>query len=178
MSATLQEQVVARDPAKDSWIARVLGVELPGGVIGGAAETTPGGNGRFSKVAFEKIHLEWENGKKLIQQRLDELNAQILAEFADDLAETAVRKLDRVLAGLNLGFGDKLDDLRNAATPDLQRKLAGEAGAIAKSYIKYLSDDPLVNHVEQNPYDVEVETATVLGGPLNKLQQELAKLSL
>ena len=129
MSATLQEQVVARDPAKDSWIARVLGVELPGGVIGG-------------------------------------------------VAETAVRKLDRVLAGLNLGFGDKLDDLRNAATPDLQRKLAGEAGAIAKSYIKYLSDDPLVNHVEQNPYDVEVETATVLGGPLNKLQQELAKLSL
>jgi hypothetical protein len=175
MSATLEEQIAARDPVKDSWIARVLGVELPGGVTGG---TTPGSNGGFSKVAFEKIHLEWENGKKLIQQRLDELNNQILAEFADDLAETAVRKLDNVLARLNLGFGDKLDDLRNATTPELQRKLAGEAGAIAESYIKYLSDDPLVNHIEQNPYDVEVETATVLGDPLNKLQQELAKLRL
>ncbi len=176
MDGSLHEQATSHDEAKASWIERVLGVTLSTPTGGAAAAAKEAGKPRFSKVAFEKIHLEWEGAKKLIEARLDLLGKQVLCVYADDEAQLAVRKLDNVLTGFNLGFADKLDELRNADSPELQAKLARDAGGIAQSYLVYLSGDALVAHVEDNPYGVTVDAPAVLGAPLRALQQELAKL--
>lgn len=126
-------------------------------------------------VQFEQIHLEWDGAKKAVHERLVSLNAAILADGDDDESRTAAAKLDRVLARFNEGLGDTLDALRNAA-PAARGGLAAKAQGIADRYLDYLASDPLVAHVERNPYDIDVGAREQLSSRLNALKGELARI--
>jgi hypothetical protein len=144
----------------------------------GGAEATPapGGGGAFSKVQFEKIHIDWNSRKQDIKQRLRALHAAIVEDWDDPVATTAAANLEKVLAHFNEGLGDTPDALRNSTTVAARNDLAGKAGEIADRYLAYLDSNPLVAHVEDNPFDVAVNARETLGGPLRELRGELAKL--
>jgi hypothetical protein len=128
------------------------------------------------KVAFEKIHLDWDGAKKTVHERLAALNAAILSDEQDDQAPTAAAKLERVLARFDEGLGATLDALRNAAPGEQRHGLATKAGTIADHYLAYLAEDPLIAHVERNPFEVEVDARRVLSAPLSELKSQLAAM--
>jgi hypothetical protein len=132
--------------------------------------------GEFSKVAFEKIHLDWDSRKQEVLVSLEALHAAIVEQDQDAEAQTAASNLEKILARFNEGLGDKLDALRNADTPEKQKKLAGEASAIADHYLAYLDSDPLVLHVESNPYEIDVDVVGILAPPLEDLKEQIAPL--
>jgi hypothetical protein len=139
-------------------------------------DTTQTEEGEFSKVAFEKIHLDWDARKQEVLASLEALHEAIIAQDQDAEAQTAASNLEKVLNRFNEGLGDKLDALRNADTPEKQKKLATEAGAIADHYLAYLDSDPLVLHVESNPYDIDVDVVGILAPPLEDLKEQIAPL--
>jgi hypothetical protein len=134
------------------------------------------GTSDFSKVAFERIHLDWDARKKTVEDRLSQLHQAIVDAWDDPQAVTAAANLRKVLARFNEGLGDTLDALRNAtAAADRATKVA-KARAIAERYLAYLSTDPLVAHVENNPFEISVDVGKNLTVPLNELKGQLAKL--
>jgi len=155
-------------------VAKLLGSSGTGAAPTG---TQTAGQSVFSKVAFEKVHLDWDSGKKTIEGRLAQLNQAILADADVPEAATAAAKLSKVLGRFNEGLGDALDAMRNME-PGAQRKAAAEkAAAIAGRYLNYLASDVLVSHVDENPFDIEIAARELLSQPLNELQQKLATLT-
>jgi hypothetical protein len=130
-----------------------------------------------SKVQFEKAHLDWDAQKKGVESRLAELNKAILADFADAEGTTAAKNLSKVLARFNEGLGDTLDDVRNAATPEARAPIVAKANAIADRYLQYLDSDPLVAHVESNPFEIKVDVKNSLSTPLTRLKQQLQQFT-
>ena len=103
-------------------------IDAAGDEIHARGEAAEKGDGDgFSKVAFEKVHLEWDSRKKTIEGRLASLHQAITGEFDDSEASTAASNLAGVLARFNDGLGDTIDQLRNAETPDDRARLAAKA---------------------------------------------------
>lgn len=126
-----------------------------------------------SKVLFEKTHLEWNAQKEQVKAKLDLLHEAILEESQEAESMTAAGKLKKVLGNFNEGLGDTLDELRNTDSTDKRELLSKKAQAIADRYMSYLASDPLVAHVDANPFDINVEAAVRLAKPLRLLQQQL-----
>ncbi len=143
---------------------------------GTAAGPAAAGGEAFSKVQFEKIHLEWESRKKQVGLRLAELNAAIMAEFDDAESVSAAKNLGKVLARFNEGLGDTLIALRNAPDKATRAQFAAKASQVADRYLGYLDSHPLVAHVEANPYQIKVAVKETLSAPLSAVKAELAKL--
>jgi hypothetical protein len=136
-----------------------------------------GGAPPAGKVQFEKIHLDWNAKKQAIGGRLAALHQAILSEFNDSDGNTAAQKLDRVLARFNEGLGDTLDEMRNATTPQARSQLAAKSSAIADRYLSYLESDPLVAHLEGNPFNINLQIKETLSAPLTQLKQQLQQLN-
>lgn len=143
---------------------------------GTAAGPAAAGGEAFSKVQFEKIHLEWESRKKQVGLRLAELHAAIMAEFDDAESVSAAKNLGKVLARFNEGLGDTLVALRNASDKATRAQFAAKASQVADHYLGYLDSHPLVAHVEANPYQIKVAVRETLSAPLSAVKAELAKL--
>lgn len=143
---------------------------------GATAGPAAAGGEAFSKVQFEKIHLEWESRKKQVGLRLAELNAAIVAEFDDAESVSAAKNLGKVLARFNEGLGDTLVALRNAPDKATRAQFAAKASQVADHYLGYLDSHPLVAHVEANPYQIRVAVKETLSAPLSAVKAELAKL--
>ena len=131
----------------------------------------------FSKVAFEKIHLDWDSNKKAVETQLEALRQAIIADFEDPESLAATSNLQKVLARFNEGLGDTIDALRDSAEVTQRSQLATKAVGIADHYLDYLGGDPLVAHIEQNPFDINVAVRDTLSAPLHAVKAELAKLS-
>lgn len=128
-------------------------------------------------VAFAKIRLDWEARKKAVQAKIAELHAKIVAESDDPEDAAAAKNLHKVLARFNEGLGDTIDEMRNATEQAVQRRLTAKAVEIANRYLQFLHSDPLVAHVEENPYEVTVAVRESLTPPLDSLKQGVAQLS-
>jgi hypothetical protein len=123
------------------------------------------------KVAIGKAKLAWEDAKKSVHGQLGALQKAIVAEFPD--AAASAKKLDRILARLNEGLGDKLDALYAADAPATRKTLRAETGKVAASYLAYIQADELIAHLGRNPF-VAVTVAETLSKPLRDLQGQLA----
>ena len=146
-------------------------------IQGELAELGASAGGGTSKVAFEQIHLTWDARKKAVEDRLGQLHQAIVDESDESQAITAAGNLRKVLARFNEGLGDTLDALRNATGADERTRLAAKATGIADRYLGYLAKDPLVAHVEDNPFEIVVDARGALSAPLSDLKARLAALS-
>ncbi|WP_207482473.1 hypothetical protein [Arenibaculum pallidiluteum] len=130
---------------------------------------------RSGTVEFAKIRLDWQSAKKAVEAELADLRDAMETDGDDEEAAviaTAVRKLDGVLARFNEGLADTIDAMTNATDAagrsDLQRK----AGDIARSYLSYIGSDPIIRHLETNPYQ-PLKIADTLRAPLSALTDKL-----
>lgn len=191
LSPAIKRVVAARPDVKGGLLQSVASfqAQIKAGDLAAARETLMetaglvkrlddqlGETGTAGKVRFEQVHLDWDSRKSTVEGRLAQLNDAILAE--DDIPEgpSAAAKLGRVLARFNEGLGDTLDELRNATDAAERKRLSQKAQGIADRYLAYLSDDALVAHVEENPYDIAVDVRGTLSPPLQGLKSQLESL--
>lgn len=137
----------------------------------------PSGPSGKSKVRFETLHLAWDSAKQEVREALARLHQAIVGQFTDPTAQTAATKLDAVLARFNEGLGDRLDELRNAETVEARAEHASRAAATAERYLDSIANDPLVTHVEANPFQIRVAVRETLVPPLRNLLQELERFT-
>jgi len=125
-----------------------------------------------SNVRFAQLRLEWDAQKKAVASQLDDLRRSILAEFNDPESASATTKLDKVLAHFSSGLSDSLDGLYNAADAASQKQLREKSLALTTQYLAYVQTDPLISHIEANPF-IPVTVRDTLAGPLQAIQTAL-----
>lgn len=144
-----------------------------------AATATTATTGETAKpgtknVAFAKIKLRWNEAKQSLESDLHGLRETVLAEYGDADTVQDAQKILRITGRFNEGLADTLDALYNAADAPRQARLRARAAEIAGSYQAYLDTDPLVAHIQQNPF-MALEIRARLSAPLAQLRQHLSQ---
>jgi hypothetical protein len=128
----------------DAWIKRVLGVEVAGGAPRAAG----------TKVAFQKLRLDWDTTRKYLMSQIKTLESAIIAQSADedDAPQIAdnVTRLEDSMTALDENLSDALDDLYNAGGND--PKLQARARDIARGYQTFITSAPLLQELDDNPF--------------------------
>lgn len=132
--------------------------------------------GRFVNHARSRI--AWQKVRQKVQADLGMLEKAILAycKTQPDLntdAASKVRKLDAILTTLDESLSDTLDQALNA--PDDRQRLAlhEQSRKVLARYIQFVSSDPLLEGVDQNPF-VPLKTREFLTSSLQALDKSLA----
>ena len=159
-----------RTPEQDAWLRSVLGIKLRG--AGEAAGSPAGEHGR---VAFARARLAWEGAKKQAASDLASLRQAVEGDANEENAAifaTAVRQLEQVMAHFQEGLGDTLDDLLNADDPGRVAALKARSRQIVDRYLALIGSDPVLAHLEHNPY-MAAPVAATLRSPLENIRAQL-----
>jgi hypothetical protein len=101
-------------------------------------------------VAYRKALLSWDFAKRRSAERLAALRRSLLEEYPEE--SDAAARLDGVLASLNEGLADALDEALSTGETAERRAAAGRALSIARRYQAFVSTSPLIQHIDRNPY--------------------------
>lgn len=126
--------------ARNAWVQRVLGVTA------GAEDPAPQVR---SLVAYRKALLGFEQARKAVDGQIEALRKALITTMPHEAALAA--RLAEDLAALNEGVGDAIDDAMSSAQDDRPSANA-EAVEELKAYIAELARNPLVRHVDANPF--------------------------
>jgi hypothetical protein len=148
----LLAQINALAGAKDFGKAHALLDQL-GPLVDKAVLASPT---RKSRVGLAKARLAWDEAKKKVRAQITSLQKAVVAEHADAEGAAGVKRLQEVLGYFNKGLTAALDDLYNAAQPEDEARLTQTAADIAQEYLRFTTESPLVQHVQENPYEVEI----------------------
>lgn len=148
------------------WIRRVLGYQR------GGARSRPVAPDALGPVRFAKLRLAWLDARAGVQADLDRLRAAALAEFGDDPLAANLARLDEVLAGFAAGLEDSLDQAANAVDPARRARALAAARPVAQRYLDHVLTDPLIDHIETNPFTPVTISGRLLG-PLSDILQAL-----
>jgi hypothetical protein len=84
-----------------------------------------------------------------------------------------LQKLDRILGKLDRRLADSLANAAATREPAGRREALQESKAILAEYIRYVSSEPLIDHLDSNPFGVKTELKATLSSSLTKLARAI-----
>ena len=129
-------------------------------------------------AAFAKARLAWVATRKKIEADLGKLHSEMTKAydghgFAADLDKVFQTKVEPVLGSLDESLADKLDEVTNNSDPATHTKLVGEAKKILQDYESYISQEPLIAQLDDNPF-VPLQIEKTLMATLKALEKVIA----
>ena len=118
---------------------------------------------RLSKAADA-----WREVHRLADDRIDHLKVAILAHYAGRRAEVVAEvekgaaKLDAVLDNVDHSLADILADAAGAVSEATLTAELAKARALLTQYIGYIKGEPLVAHMDSNPFGVKTDLKALL----------------
>ncbi|MBL8800008.1 MAG: hypothetical protein JNM56_39360 [Planctomycetia bacterium] len=113
-------------------------------------------NGRGAQVVFTQARLAWDAARKHAHEQIARLKTAIREVYAEEPnfenVVASLGALDDVLARLDERFIDKLDEALNEAEEEGRQQRLTEARTCLGDYRKFLTDDPLVQALDANPF--------------------------
>jgi hypothetical protein len=134
------------------------------------AATKPASPAKAGKLADAAA--QWRDTHRQADERIKALQAAVKAHCADappallSEIEKGLAKLDSVLDGIDHRLADSLAKAGGMNDAALAGELAN-AKALCAEYIGFVKSNPLVAHIDQNPFGVKTGLAALLGAGLN-----------
>ncbi|MCO6415606.1 hypothetical protein JYK14_05360 [Siccirubricoccus sp. KC 17139] len=99
----------------------------------------------------------WITARTNIQGEIDKLKAELLKtyqgqEIVAEIEKAYLAKVKSVTDAFDLALAVKLNEASKAGDAAAQQKLGQEAKAIATNYVKFVTSDPLVKDLDENPF--------------------------
>jgi hypothetical protein len=122
---------------------------------------------------------EWDGTREMLQRNINSLKRAVQAQIADegdaavDEINGQLQKLDRILGKLDRRLADSLATAGAARDPSERRESLRESKAILAEYIRYVSSEPLIDHLDNNPFGVKTELKATLSSSLTKLARAI-----
>ena len=129
--------------------------------------------------ALAKAPEAWHDARTGIETSINQLKAAIRNEFAKEAPaliadiEKNMSKLDAILDKLDRRLADSLDKARSA------KDAAGRAAELRNSknllsdYIKYVKAEPMIAHIDSNPFGVKTNLKQTLTTSLTQMAQAI-----
>jgi len=128
-------------------------------------------------VAYAKSRLAWLAARKKVESDIETLRQRIAETFKDDAVAPQIdtsykTRVAPVLAALDESLADTLDAATNATDPAARAKLVAEAKAIMQKYAQYLTSEPLIKDLDENPF-VPLSIRATVGGTISALSKAI-----
>ena len=136
-------------------------------VAAGATAVPPPNTGKLSQAAEA-----WRKTQRQASERIAALKQSVKAQCAGgppalvQEVEKGLAKLDQVLNTVDNRLADSLANAGKAADDSAQQAELKNAKSILAEYISYVKSEPLVAHMDQNPFDVKTDLKALLAGGL------------
>lgn len=121
----------------------------------------------------------WEGTRELLQNNIEALKKAIQAQCEGEAAgfvaevEGHLEQLDRVLGKLDARLGDALIKAGESEDPDTRSGALQRAKGILGEYMRYVRSEPLIDHIDRNPFGVPTHLKATLAGSLAHLAKAL-----
>lgn len=148
----------------------------------GADDDASGGAGQGAKASSPELTnapQAWEGTRELLQTNINALKKAVQAQVAGEGGEIVddingqLQKLDRILGRLDRRLGDSLATAAAARGADGRNTALQEAKVILADYIRYVRSEPLIDHLDNNPFGVKTDLKATLSKSLTQLAQAI-----
>lgn len=121
----------------------------------------------------------WRGTHALLAQRIELLKSSVRRHYGANGAgmlqaiDQQLAQLDAVTDTLDRSLADALDAVA-AAPADRRREATAKAARQAADYIAWVKKDPLVRHIDGNPFGVPTQIEQLVSKSLGEIAQSLA----
>ena len=125
--------------------------------------------------ALAKAPEVWHQTRKTLSANLDQLKKAIGAQYAAEgpkiIAgiEQSLKKLDGILDKLDTRLADSLGKAHAAKDPAARGAEMDRSRSILKEYLRYVASEPMIAHIDANPFGVKTNLRQTLSTTLNHL---------
>jgi hypothetical protein len=143
-----------------------------------SSASVPGVAGQVPEAELEKAPQVWKGTRALLQTNIDALKKAVQAQVADeedlvDEIEGHLQKLDRIMGRLDKRLTNSLTNAVETQDPKLRSAALRESKGILAEYIRYVGSEPLIAHLDSNPFGVKTELRATLSKSLAKLARAI-----
>jgi hypothetical protein len=139
----------------------------------------PGVEGPAGLAQLAKAPQVWKGTRQLLQSNIDALRKAVQVQLADEADEMIdevndqLKQLDRITGKLDQRLTDALATA--AQTTDAASRSAAlkQSKAILTEYIQYVRSEPLIEHLDKNPFGVKIDMKATLSKSLTALAKAI-----
>jgi hypothetical protein len=131
------------------------------------------------KATLEKAPEVWHQTRDFMKTKIGQLKTAILTEFTgegDELLaeiERNMTKLDRILGNLDHRLADSLGKAHATNNAPARKAELNKAKVVLADYIKYVKSEPLITHIDSNPFGIKTDFKPLLVGKLTHMAQAI-----
>jgi len=134
----------------------------------------------LGEATLERAPQVWHGTRDILDHNINELKRAIRQEYANEhptvLAEIdrGVQRVDVILEKLDVRLAQTLE--RAGATKDAAKRKAELANAktILADYIAFVKNEPLIEHIDKNPFGVNAQVRKVITDSLKHMIKSIA----
>jgi len=122
----------------------------------------------------------WRQTHRQANERIMALKKSIQTHYADGHPELlqeidkGLVKLDEVLNNVDHRLADSLANASKAADDGARKTELKNAKSLLTEYINYVKSEPLIAHMDENPFGVETNLKALLAGGLTDAAKAIA----
>jgi hypothetical protein len=134
---------------------------------------------KLGQATLEKAPEVWHSTRGILDTNINELKKAIRNEFAGQSPEliagieTTVSKLDVILDKLDHRLADSLAKAHAAKDPATRQAELKNSKTILADYINYVKNEPLIAHIDSNPFGIQTNLKHVLTDSLTHMAQAI-----
>ena len=134
---------------------------------------------KLSRGSLERAPQVWRDTRKIIETNIDELKKAVKSEYAEshpDLLtqiEAGISKLDTILDSLDHRLSDSLTKAHSAGDGAAKKAELKNSKAILVEHLKYVKAEPLIAHMDSNPFGVSLNLKKILTDTLTNMAEAI-----
>ncbi len=121
----------------------------------------------------------WKGTRELLKTSIDALRDAVKSQLADEGGAFAdevgdnLQKLDRILGKLDKRLINSLTSAAETEDPASRAASMKESKAILADYIRYVRSEPLIEHLDSNPFGVKTNLKVTLSNSLSQVAKAI-----
>jgi uncharacterized protein (UPF0305 family) len=129
---------------------------------------------------LDKAPQVWKGTRQLLQANIDTLKEAIQAQLADeegDLVQEVndqLQKLNRIMDKLDKRLTNSLTNALETNDAAVRSEALQTSKGILAEYIQYVKSEPLIEHLDSNPFGVKMDLKATLTKSLTVLARAIA----
>ena len=157
-----------------------MGNELAGedDDAGGKPEAAP--VPQLGRAELGKAPQVWHGTRDLLEKNIGALKSAIRKQCADeaddyvDKVNADMEKMSAILEKLDTRLAHSLEKAHGSEDATGRASELKKAKGILTEYIAYVKAEPLIAHIDANPFGVKTNLKTILAGSLTHMAQAIA----
>jgi hypothetical protein len=127
-----------------------------------------------------RAHLVWEGARNIVGHNIEELKRAIRQEYKDEHPDVfagvdeGANRLDGVLDKFDTRLTNSLQAANQAKDPASRKTELANAKKILGEYIAFVKSEPLIDHIDKNPFGVDAKLRKTLTDSLTHVIKSMA----